>query len=342
MGNDDEFSKAYGWGPRVIIFLKENGYEEHYQKLHEILKTNLPIEFAGYPTRFTDPSEGPPLPTREKSELPQIPITTCKRFIQLYLGLDSNKILTASLSSKDWLLLNEAKLLRIISGEVYYDGFGELSKIRRNCKYFPEDVWKYKLSYRWKTLSWDIDLIGLCAKRNDYFSTEIAIMESIKRIIKIIFLLNKTYAPGYLKWLHREFEKLPFLSDELGPFLKKILSTKSIKISKVLTLFYQIIDKLVAYQSTLLQVDIPNYKKPSPCDRGFFTYDLTSIIISIKDQIKGDLKTRSFQSGALDQWIIDQDILMSQRHLKLLESIYDSSDPEKENLLRMDRHDFFL
>jgi hypothetical protein len=342
LGNDDEFSKAYGWGPRIVIFLQEHEYEKHYQYLHDVLKTNLPVEFAGYPTRFTDPSQGPPLPTRKKSGLPQVPITTCQRFIQLYLGIDSCTILASSLSSKDWLLLSEDKLLRVTAGEVYHDGVGKLSTIRRNCSYFPDDVWKYKLSYQWKTLSWDIDLIGLCAERDDYFSTEIAIMESIKRIIRLIFLLNKTYAPGYLKWLHREFGKLSFLSDEVGPLLKKIVSIKSTNIPEVLALFYHIIDALVAYQSTLLHIDIPPYKTPSCGDRGFFAYDLTAIIGSITVCIPGILKSMPFQNGALDQWVFDQDILMSPTHLKLLASIYDASDPEKENLSRTDTRDFFL
>lgn len=340
LGNDDEYSKIYGWGPRVIIFLRENEYEKNCKKLHEIFAKNLPIEFHGYPTRFTDPSKGPPVPTKNKEGLPQIPITNCKQFINLYLGIESEKILSDSLSSEDWLILNEDKLLRITSGEVYYDGIGDLSKIRNSCEYFPDDIWKYKLAYQWITLSWDIDLIGLCAERNDYFSTEISIMESIKRIIRIIFLLNKHYIPGYLKWLHREFMKLPFLTKELDPILRNILSTKDT--DKILNLFYHVIDELVTYQSKILQINIPDYKNPQMLDRGFFTYNLNPIIKSISNQMNGELRRKPFKNGALDQWITDQNILMSPQHLKLFRSIYDSRDPERENLIRMDRNDYFL
>lgn len=342
LGNDDEFSKAYGWGPRVVIFVREEGYEDVYQALHLILNEHLPIEFAGCPTRFTDPANGPPLPTREKRGLPQVSITTCKRLIQLYLGVDSTQILQGALSPKEWLIISEDKLLRVTAGEIYYDGFQEISRLREACAYFPDDIWKYRLAYQWKTLSWDIDLIGLCAQRTDFLSAQLAIGDSVKRILRMIFLLNKRYAPGYLKWLHREFAKLPFLSSELDSVLRRLLITDASRSDEVLTLFYTIIDKLVEFQSKLLNVKIPDYRQPPHLDRGFFRYDLSPIIEDVRNQITGELRRISFQSGAIDQWVVDQDILMSPRHLRLLKGVYDSSDPEKDILIRMDRHDLFL
>ena len=47
---------------------------------------------------------------------------------------------------------------------MFYDGLGILNDFRKNISYYPENVWKYKLAYQWKTLSWKLDLISLCNK----------------------------------------------------------------------------------------------------------------------------------------------------------------------------------
>ena len=41
--------------------------------------------------------------------------------------------------------------------------------------------------------------------------------KTIERIIRLCFALNSTYSPLYLKWLHREFAKLPELAMDIGP-----------------------------------------------------------------------------------------------------------------------------
>ncbi len=40
---------------------------------------------------------------------------------------------------------------------------GKLTELREYFKYFPDDVWRYRLAYQWNLLYWDIDLIGICA-----------------------------------------------------------------------------------------------------------------------------------------------------------------------------------
>ncbi|MGI6086123.1 MAG: DUF4037 domain-containing protein [Acetivibrionales bacterium] len=108
-------------------------------------------------------------------------------------------------SDFEWLLIPEQKLLELTSGEVFYDGLGILNDFRKKISYYPDNVWKYKLAYQWTTLNWELDLIDLCTKRGDILSARLSINETVKRIIGLIFLLNKTYKPGYIKWIHRQF-----------------------------------------------------------------------------------------------------------------------------------------
>jgi hypothetical protein len=338
LGNDDDYSKRYGWGPRVLLFLTPGDHITWGNKLLSIFQKHVPCTFLGHPTRYT--KEGPPQPTEniDDSEV-GIAITTCERFVEFYLGLTDFNFLKTRLSSIDWLTINEARLLRLTVGKVFFDGLGLLTEIRKYFKYFPDDVWRYKLAYAWTTLSWCIDLIPLCANRKDDISAKIAASKSIEKIIYIVFLLNKVYKPGYLKWIHREFYKLPKLAKEIGPKLDKIFSSSDFQY--VETEIYAILDILIKFQTDLLAIPMPDYKSTSDRtdiigkdekfkqDPRTFKYDLYPVITAIRKTIKGELVNLKTKIGALDQWIIDEDLLMVPGQLQLFKKVYNCEDPEK-------------
>lgn len=326
LGNDDEFSRRYGWGPRVVLFLTKDDHQVWAQRLLAILQEHIPGTFLGHPTRYTD--QGPPQPTTDPKAHVGIAITTCERFVELYLGIPRIDFAVKPLSSREWLLINEARLLRLTAGEVYHDSVGKLTELREYFKYFPDDVWRYRLAYQWNSLSWDIDLIGICAHRGDTLSARIATARSVERIIGLVFLLNRVYKPGYLKWLHREFFKLSSLAAEVGPALQEAMICTDC--ARAMEVFYPVLDRLIEFQSNCAGIPVPDYKKPPALDPGFFAYDLEPIIEGVRDSIKGELATLRTTVGALDQWITDQDLLMVPSQLRLLGGIHDCEDPGKE------------
>ncbi len=116
LGNDDEYSKRYGWGPRLLLFLTQEDHRARGYELLEILQRHIPITFLGYPTRYT--KDGPPQPTNNPEAPVGIAITTCERFLELYLGISRTDFPANPLPSKEWLLIYEARLLRLTSGGV--------------------------------------------------------------------------------------------------------------------------------------------------------------------------------------------------------------------------------
>ena len=82
LGNDDEFSKIYGWGPRIVLFLTPEDHAQWSYTISDILHQHVPSLFLGHPTRFTGPEKGPPQPTTAPDGVLQIPITTCARFVK--------------------------------------------------------------------------------------------------------------------------------------------------------------------------------------------------------------------------------------------------------------------
>jgi hypothetical protein len=325
LGNDDEHSKKYGWGPRVVLFLTREDHASWGHEVHRILRERMPPVFRGHPTRFTDPSRGPPQPTMDPNGCLQIPIATCERFVELYMGLSRADLPDAPLSAREWLLIPEAGLLRLTAGEVYYDGVGQLSALRAYFACLPDDVWRFKLAYQWALLDQEISLIGLCAHRGDSLSARLVIARSVERIVGLVFLLNRAYKPGYAKWLHRQFYKLPHLAAEIGPLLEEAMATPACM--DAVNLFYLVLDRLIAFQGERIGLPSVDYRRPAALDRGFFAYDLEPVIRALRESLQSELRALSCPVGGVDQWLIDQDLLMSPSLLAPLGSVYDWDDP---------------
>ena len=328
LGNDDEISKFYGWGPRVNLFLTKEDHRLVAERIKEVLWANLPWTFMGCPARFKpDPQLGAPRPTDDPDGTPLIAITTSECYAEWYTGHSAIPV-----SPLDWLLIPEPRLLELSSGEVFHDGIGALTKLREYFHYFPEDVWRHPLAYQWKTLPWDIDLIGLCAARNDTLSSRICTNRSVERIIGLVFLLSQTYKPGYLKWVHRQFYKLPHLAREVGPSLEEAVTSKDCRTS--LEILYSALDLLVEFQAGLGFPPNDSWKKDAPWGRGFFQRNLDSIITTVRQSISGPLADLSFQVGAPDQWVGDWDLLYLPEAMKSLRHVYSLEDPTKDLYVR--------
>ena len=195
----------------------------------------------------------------------------------------------------------------------------ELTSLREFYKaYYPLNVWKYRLAYAWQSLGWDIDLIGLCDARGDFLSTRNCLSVTLFKIMKLTFLLNRKYSPSYPKWLGKEFYKLPYLSNKIGPVLESCYLDTDIK--SVIGKLEAICDLLIEYQNShdeLPEID----KKPCRWARGFWKIDLPHVADQISESISGPLRDISFD-GAIDQWVTNEDFMLESNKLKLLSVIY--------------------
>ena len=97
--------------------------------------------------------------------------------------------------------------------------------------------------------------------------------------------------------------------------------------TQVTEILYPVLDALVEYQSNCLGLPIPDYRKPPALDPGFFAYDLGPVIEGVQNSIQGELADLLTTVGALDQWIVDQDLLMAPAQLYELGRVYDLGNP---------------
>ena len=325
LANDDELSRDHEWGPRLHIFIDKDLHRKHADKIDKTFSEFLPPSFGGFPTRFKLTDVGAVM-TTEEDGFHHIVITTPERFLELTIGFDS-----VPKTDFDWLLVSEQRLLEFTRGEIFADFTGEISRFRKELKHFPNDVWKYRLAFLLESIPWEDELISLCGYRGDHLSMHINLGKTIERIMKLCFLLNKKYCPLSPKWLHREFKKLPELSSDIEPYLHKAFEEVDYdsKIGHVNKAY----DIIVEFMTSRELCNF--YPAESFHFRGNAKYDFQKSAKEILDKIEGDLKKITINGiplGAVDQWINNEDFLISAVHLTSAKNMYFAKGKNRDQI----------
>ncbi len=220
LGYDTARSMDHEWGPRLLLFLREDEYDNFEHLLFQFFSTRLPVSFLGFPTNFsakgTDgtqsmvPIKAPPI--RHK-----IVVTTIKKFFFDELGVDLNW----ELKNEDWLLFPQQRLLEITRGEIFHDGLKQLQLQCDRFTYFPDEVWRYQLAVEWSKLAELEPLVGRSHELNDTIGAQLIGGRIVHHLMNLCFLYERTYYP-YVKWLGVAFRKLP-CSEEFEEYLSDAL-----------------------------------------------------------------------------------------------------------------------
>jgi uncharacterized protein DUF4037 len=222
LGFDTEMSTDHHWGPRVMLFLKEDDHHLYLRAIDEALRHKLPPRFHGYSTNFTlrDALDNNVQRLRDVDSGPinhRVDILTIRGFFLEYLGFDIEQ----SLEAADWMTFPEQKLLSITAGAVYHDGIG-FQVVRDRFGYYPRDVWLYLLSSGWNRVGQEEHLMGRAGIVNDEIGSAIIGSRLVRDLMRLCFLMEKRYAP-YPKWLGTAFNELE-CADDLAPILSRALS----------------------------------------------------------------------------------------------------------------------
>ena len=220
LGFDDELSTDHDWGPRVMLFVREED-QPYSGQIIQILAQELPFEFRGYPTHWTDPDEDDNgtqalEPIQAGPVNHRVTVKTARSFILEHLGFDVEQ----DLEPADWLSFSEQRLLTLTCGTVYQDEIG-LEEQRSRFAYYPRDVWLYLLAAGWARIGEDEHLMGRAGMVGDEVGSAIIGARLVRDVMRLWFLMEKTYAP-YPKWFGTAFKRLPG-AQELWPVLQGAL-----------------------------------------------------------------------------------------------------------------------
>ena len=205
---DDAVSRDHDFEPGFLILLPD---EETVSRRDEFLLerayAKLPKVFGGVEREKVSPVGGA-----------RHGVTRTAAFFDKTLGAPDGR-----LSLRQWLTLPEQALLEATNGAVFFDDWGEVSRIRETLSYFPEDV-------RRKRLAGQLLLMGQagqynhprCLAHGERAAARLAAHEFVKSALSAVFLLERRYQP-YYKWSFRALRSLP-RGAELAEPLEALLS----------------------------------------------------------------------------------------------------------------------
>ena len=187
-GYDDEVSRDHDFEPGFCIFLPGEDIVDRRRAFQlERAYAKLPKEYAGIERQRFSPVGG----NRHG-------VIRTDDFYLKAVGSANGE-----LSVEQWLRLPDYALAEAVNGEVYFDNYGEFSKIREELTCMPEDI-------KLKRMAGNLLIMAQagqynfprCMKHGEPEAAQLACNEFAGAAMKVLFLLRGKYMP-YYKWSFR-------------------------------------------------------------------------------------------------------------------------------------------
>ena len=322
IGQDTPQSMDHNWGLRATIFLTEKDFQIKSESIDSTLRRSLPMNFLGFPTSFAEPDERGvrlPDPKIKHGEVNHyISIFTIRRFFEKTIGLDPFK----NIKLRAWLPLPQQKLLEITGGRMFHDDLRMRSVVEK-FRYFPRDVWLYLLAAKWSRISEEESFVARTSSVGDELGSRIIATRIVNELIKLSFLLEKTYTP-YSKWIGKAFFNLK-MARRLKPALVKVLEADTIEDrEKSLSRAYQIVaskTNSLSITKSPISTRVSNY-----FGRPYLIIHGDRFAREIQKQIHDPRIRILLLIGSIDQLTGETDILTNEQRLGQFLALYESLD----------------
>ena len=196
-GFDDAISEDHDFEPGFCLFLPGEAVVDRKAAFElERAYAKLPKEFMGYRRQAVSPVGGA-----------RHGVIRTADFMMDKVGTPDGQ-----LDLMKWLYVPEYMLAEAVNGEIFMDGYGEVTAVRERLRRRPEDV-------RLKKLAGQLLLMAQsgqynyrrCLSHGETGAAQLAVAEFVNSAMSAVFLLNNEYQP-YYKWSFRAMRALPKLS----------------------------------------------------------------------------------------------------------------------------------
>ena len=196
-GFDDEISRDHDFEPGFCLFLPGEEIVDRKEAFAlERAYSALPREFMGFKRSLVSPVGGA-----------RHGVIRTADFMKDKVGAPDGK-----LDMMQWLYVPDYSLAEAVNGEIFMDGYGEVTAIRASLRRRPEDVRLKKLAGHLLLMAQSGQYNYLrCLAHGETAAAQLAVTEYVKSSMAAVFLLNEEYQP-YYKWSFRAMRALPKLS----------------------------------------------------------------------------------------------------------------------------------
>lgn len=306
LGYDTERSTDHGWGPRLTIFVDA----EEVAPVTRVIDEGLPERFRGHPVRFG---------WDVQKKVHHVGVSTLSEWLIARLGVDAQ----AGMTTTDWLVTPQQRLLEVVAGPVYADD-GRLQPVRDTLAWYPDDVWLWLLACQWRRLDQDEAFVQRTAEVGDDLGSAVVAARLVRDVMRLALLIARRYAP-YTKWLGTAFAGLDH-PDGLDRALRQALAAPTLSDrEQALGTAYV----LAARRHNALG-------RTEPVDesmRQFFDRParvlgagrfVDACLREVQDPWLRDLRL----TGGIDQWVDSTDVLSHPETYRRLAAVYERSSGE--------------
>ncbi len=200
-GFDDAVSTDHDFEPGVCIFLPDESVVDRQAAFRlERAYAKLPKEYLGFRRSTVAPVGGARHGVLRTAE-----------FFSEKVGAPDG-ILTV----RQWLTVPGQALFEATDGKLFFDGPGEVTRIRAGLARYPEDVRRKKLAGHLLLMAQAGQYnYRRCLMHGETGAAQLAAVEFARHMMSAVFLLNGAYEP-YYKWSFRAMrmlERLPLLAE---------------------------------------------------------------------------------------------------------------------------------
>ncbi len=317
LGNDDELSRDHEWGPRCHIWLTNEDYNQYAEDIQKLLNDYLPLEFEGFNTMFKYSEEFSCLVTSNsrESSFCHVAITNVERHMKIQFGIEKINGEYA-ITDTGWLCIPEQKLIELTRGRIFEDNIGEITKVREMFSYYPEYIRKYKIVYCWDQID-EVRLIPLDFKRGNVIGGNVILNRVLENVVRLTYLYNRQYYPGYLKWFGYKFSELSVIASDIEKYILQCYKTDDIDI--IMKNIKKIIETLIKEHNNQ-RISMAELKESST-GRNLFNFTVNHIGRDILETLPENMQQLGM-GGSCDLWITNADILIWAEKYKQFEELY--------------------
>lgn len=224
LGFDTPMSRDHDWGPRVMIFIREADVSQR-EAIFAALHRAAPASFHGFPLHVD-----------------QSIVTTVQAYYGRRLGLSPARLFDG-VELLDWLTVPSQTLAELTGGAVYRDDIGELTLVREQLRFYPQDVWLFLMASVWNRIGQEEHLMPRAGFVGDELGSALIASRLIRDVMNLCFLIERRYAP-YPKWFGTAFRQLA-CANELLPYLEAAQNAKEWRErEQALSATYQIVAQM--------------------------------------------------------------------------------------------------
>jgi hypothetical protein len=201
LGFDTPRSTDHDWGPRLDLFISAGDLQRYGEQISDMLAERLPKSFHGWSTHFEPPDGRVRVMAPTDGPVAHgVVVTDVATWSRKQLGFDAARGVTTI----DWLAAPAQRLAEVTGGEVFYDDVGDLTRLREQLTWYPDDVWRYLLACQWLRISEEEPFVGRTAEADDELGSRIVSARLARDVMRLCLLMARRY-PTYGKWLGAAF-----------------------------------------------------------------------------------------------------------------------------------------